>query len=76
MKIEATTIFILPNKSKSGASINSMIFMVPIITIWNMAQNRVLIRDSTHTTMSISETPIALVNSQEYCSPRIRATIS
>ena len=64
IKIAATTILNLPNKRRSGASKNSMMFIVATKAIWVAVHQRDLMPLTTQTAIKISEQPMALVRKE------------
>ena len=70
-KIELT----FPQSNKSGASTNSMQFIVATINICVTAFKRDLKPLNIHTAINISATPIAFVKSTACSLPKILATI-
>ena len=75
MKIDANMEFIFPQSNKSGTKINSSVFIVATTVIWAIAFNFVLKVLKIQTAIIISESPIKIVNSLEWSSPNILATI-
>ena len=76
IKHAATIAFICPNKRRSGARINSIVFIVAMITICVTAQRREFILLRIHIAIIISNMPIVFVAIHEYSWPSIRATIN
>ena len=75
MKINAKSEFSFPQSNKSGTRINSSVFIVATTKIWAIAFNFVLKALKIQTAIMISESPIRIVNSLEWSSPNILATI-
>ena len=76
IKHAATSAFVCPNKRRSGARINSIVFIAAIITICVNAQSREFILLITHIAINISSIPIVFVAIHEYSLPSIRVTIN
>ena len=76
MKRNANKALNLPHKSKSGAIINSKLFIVAITTTCVIALSLVLKPLKIQTAIAISEKPIALVKTPAWALPIILATIS
>lgn len=66
----------LPHKSKSGAIINSRLFIVAITTTCVIALSFVLKPLKIQTAIAISARPIILVKTPAWALPMILATIS
>lgn len=65
-----------PNNSKSGAIINSIVFIVAMMSICANALIRDLSPDNIHTAMNVSRMPIAFVKKTSCSLPNILATIN
>lgn len=72
---KANTAFSLPHNKRSGARINSIVFIVATTAIWVIALSFDLNFDKTQMAIPISESPIRTVMDLEYSSPNILATI-
>jgi len=67
--------FSLPQRSKSGTTINSMTFIVAITVICVIALNFDLKRVKIQIAITVSASPIKNVSSREWSFPKILATI-
>jgi len=75
IKRNATIEFIFPKSSKSGVRKNSIAFIVAIIIICVIAQNRDLILLKTQIPINTSQTPMAFVKKIACSLPKMRETI-
>ena len=67
--------FSLPQSNKSGTTINSMIFIVPTTIICVIAFSFDLNFVKIQIAITVSESPIKIVNNREWSFPKIVATI-
>ena len=76
MNTKAKIALALPHNNKSGASMNSIVFMVAIKTICSTVLSRFRIPLRIHAAIPVSASPIKSVRSRALSVFKIRSTIS